>query len=98
MNKIMLFAIYNNIMEEEIAGVLKQNNVEGFSLIENIKGKGVSSGYHMGNAVFPDLNEGIIVVDSEEKIAKLKQDFASLKKKYPSEGMKIFILPVIETI
>ena len=98
MDKLMLIAFYNNILEDEVNNLLKQHKIEGFSIIENVKGKGKSSGFHLGDSVFPDLNNALFVVDSEDKINMLKQGLKGLKERFPQEGMKIFILPVIESI
>ena len=98
MDKLMLIAFYNNILDNEVHKVLKQLGIEGFSLIENVKGKGETSGYHLGDSVFPDLNNTLYVVNSNEKIKELKENLTQLKEKYSEEGMKIFLLPVIESI
>ena len=98
MDKLMLIAFYNNILEDEVNNLLKQHKIEGFSIIENVKGKGKTSGYHLGDSVFPDINNALYVVDSEGKINLLKEGLKGLKEKFPQEGMKIFILPVIESI
>ncbi len=98
MDKLMLLAFYNNIVDEEVEKILKKESIAGFSIIENIKGKGKSSGFHLGDSVFPDLNNAVFIVDTQDKINTLKKEFAGLKEKYPEEGMKIFILPVIEAI
>ncbi|BBB31947.1 conserved hypothetical protein [Thermotomaculum hydrothermale] len=98
MDKVMLLAFFNNILDEEVNKVLKSLNVNGFSIIENVKGKGNTSGYHLGDNVFPDLNNTLIIVDSQKNIERIKSKLVDLKEKYKEEGIKIFILPVLESI
>ncbi len=94
----MLLAVYNNILDEEIEKVLKNSKIDGFTVLENVKGKGKTSGYHLGTNVFPDLNNLLMVVGNESEIEVLKNRLKELKNKYSEEGIKIFVLPVEEII
>lgn len=92
----MLLFFYNEILDEEVENLLKKLNIEGFSKIENVKGKGKTSGYHLGNSIFPDTNNLLIIVGEKEKMDNIKEEFKRLKEKYREEGAKIFVLPVSE--
>ncbi|GEM_PF-1427652 len=92
MGKQLLIVIYNNILEEEINSVISKTKINGYTIIENVKGKGKNSDFHLGTNVFPDLNNMLLIEEEKSKIELLTEEFKKLKEKFISEGLKLITI------
>ncbi|ULQ59067.1 hypothetical protein K7I13_11175 [Brucepastera parasyntrophica] len=90
MKRIEMF--FSQAVEEDILNVLKPiPEAQFFTLIPNVKGRGYSMP-KMGDSVWPEFNEVMIIYCEEEKTATLiAETVEKLRERYPTEGISIFI-------
>jgi len=60
-----------------------------YSLIPNIQGQGFS-GSCLGDEVWPELNDIVILYLEDEKVEALVDHMKSLKKHFPLQGLAMF--------
>ncbi len=98
MLKKMIQLIFDSGLDQQILQILKNLNIQGYTKIANVKGAG-TSGFKFGNSVGPGENNMIITVIEEKQVARLKSQITVFKKNLmEKQGLKLFILPVEESI
>ena len=95
MNKLTMI-IYNEAIETEVMEVLKNCNLENFTKICAVFGKGSSSGAHFGDDIWPGRNNILFVACDSLGSKKLLDCIRNLRKKFSKEGIKAFVLPIEE--
>jgi hypothetical protein len=84
--------IFGQSIEEDIFAALKPiPEAQFFSLIPGVKGKGYSTP-KMGDAVWPEVNELMILYCAEEAVKRIEDAIATVHARYPSEGLAFFVL------
>ena len=94
----MLMIIYNEALDNEIMEILDGCIVKNYTKISQVFGRGTSSGTHLGNDIWPGLNNIIYVACEEPQVRDMLLSIKSLKSKVGHEGIKAFVLPVEESI
>jgi hypothetical protein len=89
MIRIEIFA--NNSVEEDILDALAKEQVgKYYTKIPNVYGVG-SSGPRKGDAIWPEENFSLVIWCEKDEAETIKQAIASLKEKFPDEGIKLFV-------
>jgi hypothetical protein len=84
--------IANHSVEENILEALKDEGVgKYYSKYTNVFGVG-SSGPRMGDAIWPEENFALVVWCEEEEAQGIERATATVKKRFPDEGIKLFKL------
>jgi hypothetical protein len=82
--------IANQSVEENILEALaKEEAGKYYTKIPNIWGVG-TSGPRMGDAVWPEENFALVIWCEEEEARAIARAVASVKEKFPDEGIKMF--------
>jgi hypothetical protein len=82
--------IANHSVEENILEALAQENAgKYYTKYPSILGVG-SAGPRMGDAVWPAENFSIVIWCEEEEARAIQRAIASVKEKFPGEGIKLF--------
>ena len=85
--------IANHSVEENILDALKYEEVgKYYTKYPTIFGVG-SSGPRMGDPVWPEENFALVIWCEEEEARKIGRAVASVKNKFPDEGIKVFGAP-----
>ena len=64
-----VFIPYNQAYKERILDILERMNIRGFTLWDNVQGKGSRTGEpHYGSHAWPTLNAAILTVVPDEKV------------------------------
>ncbi|MCL2180600.1 MAG: hypothetical protein FWB83_05685 [Treponema sp.] len=88
MNRVEIIA--NRSVEENILEALaKEEAGKHYSKIPNLYGVG-ACGPRMGDAVWPEENFALIIWCEDEEAQAIKRAIASVKEKFPGEGIKLF--------
>ena len=91
MNRVEVIA--NRSVEENILDALKHENAgKNYTKYPTVLGEG-SSGPRMGDAVWPEENFIFVFWCDEEETLAIERAVASVKEKFPNEGIKMFSLP-----
>nr|AGS52846.1 hypothetical protein [uncultured bacterium contig00011] len=82
--------IANQSVEENILEALaKEEAGKYYTKFPNIWGVG-TSGPRMGDAVWPEENFALVIWCEEEEAQAIARAVASVKEKFPDEGIKLF--------
>ncbi len=87
----MLMIVYNEVMEDEVMEGLEENKVQGFTLLQNVFGKGATSGTHRGDDIWPGKNSALFVACTQEQASGVLDYVRKLRKTLGHEGVKAFL-------
>ena len=90
----MVMVAYNEAMNDEVMEVLQNCAMKNFTQVKGAFGKGVTSGTHLGNDIWPGLNNILWVVCEEPQAKQMLSCVKQLRKQLGAEGIKAFVLPV----
>jgi hypothetical protein len=87
----MVMICYNEAMDMEVMEALGHCVVKNYTKITNTFGKGTTSGTHLGDDIWPGLNNILYVACSENDSKQLFCCVKELRKQLGHEGIKAFI-------
>ena len=83
---------YNQAYYDEIASILNQNGVKGYTEWNEIKGHGSDTGEpHQGTHAWPTLNNAIISVVDDDRVEGILRDLRKRDEKAPELGLRAFV-------
>lgn len=83
--------IFSQAVEEDVFEGFKEHKIGShYSKISAVTGSGFSSP-KLGDAIWPQLNEMIIVYCKKNEAEKIVDFVKDLRKKYPVEGIACFV-------
>jgi hypothetical protein len=89
---IRLEIVANHSVEENILEALAAENAgKYYTKYPNVYGVG-STGPRMGDAIWPEENFALVIWCEEEEDRRIRRAVASVKERFPDEGIKIFSL------
>jgi len=90
---------YNQAYYDEIASILNQNGVKGYTEWDEIKGHGSLSGEpHMGTHAWPTLNNAIITIVEDNQVDGILSDLSIRDEKAPELGLRAFVWSIEKMI
>ena len=96
-NMKMLMIVYNHSLDDEMIELLKNNEVSGYTKIENVKGEGGSEP-HLGTNVWPATNSVIYCAVPAGQVAAIKKDGKALAAEFKGEGLRLFVWDLVEML
>ena len=86
-----IFIAYNQAYYEEIAALLNDNGVKGFTEWNEIKGHGSETGEaHYGSHAWPTLNNAILTFVPDDKAEGILNQLHEKDLKTPELGLRAF--------
>lgn len=86
-----IFIVFNQVLSEEIIEILNNLEIRGFTKFNNLEGRGTNTGDpHMGSHSWPALNNGILVVLEENRVAPLKSEVEKINQEMEEQGIRLF--------
>lgn len=83
---------YNQAYYDEIAKVLNDHGVKGFTEWNEIKGHGSVTGEpHLGTHAWPTLNNAMVSVMEDECVEGVLADLKARDEKAPELGLRAFV-------
>jgi len=83
---------YNQAYYDEIAAVLNQNGVKGYTEWNEIKGHGSDKGEpHLGTHAWPTLNNALITIVDDDRVEGILRDLKARDEKAPELGLRAFV-------
>ena len=90
-----ILVTYNQAYYDEIAKVLNDNGVKGFTEWNEIKGHGSETGEpHMGTHAWPTLNNAIISIVPDSAVDGILKQLKEKDRKAPELGLRAFFWTV----
>ena len=95
-----IFISFDQAFREQIIAVLNNNHhVRGFTLWEQVQGRGSVKGEpHFGSHAWPTLNNTILTVVSDEKVKPILQDLKDLNATSDKMGLRAFVWNVEDSL
>ncbi|MBR4391299.1 MAG: hypothetical protein IKT08_04230 [Bacteroidales bacterium] len=90
---------YNQAYYDDIALVLNNNGVKGYTEWNEIKGHGSDTGEpHMGTHAWPTLNNAIISMVEDDQVDGILQELHEHDVKAPELGLRAFVWQIEKMI
>lgn len=90
---------YNQAYYDEIAAILNQNGVKGYTEWNEIKGHGSVTGEpHLGTHAWPTLNNAVISVMEDDRVDGALRELQERDKKAPELGLRAFVWSIEKMI
>jgi len=87
-----VFIPYNQTYKERILDMLEKMNIRGFTLWDNVQGKGSETGEpHYGSHAWPTLNAAILTVIPDEKADDLLRKLHEMDQETEHLGLHAYV-------
>jgi len=97
MKAIMI--VYNQAHTEKIEYMLDKLGIKGYSLWENVQGRGTSSGVpHLGTHAWPEINKSVITVVDDEIVDSILNTVKKIDEINDEVGIRAFVWDVLKTV
>jgi nitrogen regulatory protein PII len=92
----MMMIIYNEAVDNEVMETLEGCVMKNYTKVTRVFGRGTSSGTHLGNDIWPGLNNILYVACGEAQVKEMLCGVKNLRNKIGKEGIKAFVWPIEE--
>jgi len=97
MKAIMI--IYNQAHTEKVEYMLDKLGVKGYSLWEDVKGRGSETGVpHLGNHTWPEINKSLLTVVEDDKVDIILEKVKRIDKVNEEVGIRAFVWDVLKSV
>jgi nitrogen regulatory protein PII len=97
MKAIMI--IYNQANTEKIEYMLDKLGINGYSLWENVQGRGTNTGVpHLGTHTWPEINKSVLTVVEDDKVDKVLETVKKIDAINEEVGIRAFVWDVVKTV
>lgn len=90
----MVMIVYNEALDMEVMEVLKNCGLENYTKTTGVYGKGATSGTHMGDDIWPGINNILYIACEEKQAKQIVSCVMNLRKTLGREGIKAFVIPL----
>lgn len=99
MNKdtVMVYIIYDRAIDEEVIEVLGGLEIKYYTKWKDVVGVGRNDP-HLGDHVWPGLNNIIMSVVDDKKEKKLLELIKAVQESFPTVGLRAFVVPVLDMV
>ena len=97
MKAIMI--IYNQAHTEKVDYMLASLNIKGYSMIENVQGRGSNDGVpHLGTHTWPEINSAMYVMVDDDLVDPLLEKVKRIDSINEEVGIRAFVWDIIKTV
>ncbi|NSW94929.1 MAG: hypothetical protein HPY62_09525 [Bacteroidales bacterium] len=91
--------IYNQTHTEKVEYVLDKLGIRGYSLWENVQGRGSDTGVpHLGTHTWPEINKILLTVIEDELVDKLLEKVKKIDSVNKEVGIRAFVWDVMKAV
>ncbi len=91
--------IYNQAHTERVEYLLDKLGVRGYSLWENVQGRGTSKGVpHLGTHAWPEINKSLLAIVDDSIIDALLENVKKIDSINEEVGIRAFVWDVLKTV
>ncbi len=91
------FIAYNQAFVDEVAQILHQLSIRGYTKWEDVKGRGTKTGEpHLGSHAWPSKNMATLCVVDDNIAPILKKRIQALDNDAPEQGLRVFFWDIID--
>lgn len=92
----MVMITYNEAIDDEVMDILSGLSLKNYTKVTKTYGKGTTSGTHLGNDIWPGLNNILYVACKDGEAKSLTGRINDMRKTLGKEGVKAFVMPLDE--
>ncbi len=97
MKAIMI--IYNQAHTEKVEYMLDKLGIQGYSLWENVQGRGTNSGVpHLGTHAWPEINKSVLSVVDDNLVDEVLNTVKKIDAINDEVGIRAFVWDVVKTV
>jgi nitrogen regulatory protein PII len=97
MKAIMI--IYNQAHTEKVEYLLDKLEIKGFSLWENVQGRGTNSGVpHLGTHAWPEINKSVLTIIEDDLVDKVLDIVKRIDAVNDEVGIRAFVWDILKTV
>lgn len=97
MKAIMI--IYNQAHSEKVEYLLDKLGVKGYSLWENVQGRGTKTGVpHLGTHAWPEINKSVLTIVEDDMVDTLLSNVKKIDAINDEVGIRAFVWDVLKTV
>ena len=90
--------IYNQAHTEKVEYMLDKLGVKGYSLWENVQGRGSESGVpHLGTHAWPEINKSLLAIVDDDLVDKILDVVRKIDGVNEEVGIRAFVWDVLRT-
>ncbi len=97
MNK-MIMLVYNEAIDDEVMEILSKCSLSNYTKLIKTYGKGEASGTHLGNDIWPGLNNILYIACKNDEARRLAEEIRVARIALGKEGIKAFTMPLEEMV
>ncbi len=97
MNK-MIMLVYNEAIDDEVMEILSRSALKNYTKLTKTYGKGEASGAHLGNDIWPGLNNILYIACRDDEARRLAEEIRIARITLGKEGIKAFTIPLEEIV
>jgi nitrogen regulatory protein PII len=91
--------IYNQAHSEKIEYMLDKLEIRGYSLWENVQGRGSKTGDpHMGTHAWPEINKSVLAVIEDDLVDTVLDKVKRIDAINNEVGIRAFVWEVLKTV
>jgi hypothetical protein len=94
----MIMLAYNEAVDDEVMEILGKCSLKSYTKLIKTYGKGEMSGTHLGNDVWPGLNNILYIACKDNEAKRLTEEIKVVRKTIGKEGIKAFVMPLEEMV
>jgi len=97
MKAIMM--IYNQAHTERIEYLMDKLGIKGYSLWENVQGRGSSTGVpHLGTHAWPEINKAVLAIVGDDIVDKVLETVKKIDSINEEVGIRAFVWNVEKAV
>jgi len=97
MKAIMI--IYNQAHSEKVEYLLDRLGVKGYSLWENVQGRGTNTGVpHLGTHAWPEINKSILAIVEDNIVDVVLNNVKKIDAINDEVGIRAFVWDVMKSV
>jgi nitrogen regulatory protein PII len=97
MKAIMI--IYNQAQTEKVEYLLDKLGIKGYSLWENVKGRGSNTGVpHLGTHAWPEINKSVLTVVDDEIVDTVLDKVKKIDSINDKVGIRAFVWDIMKMV
>jgi nitrogen regulatory protein PII len=91
--------IFNQAHTEKIEYVLDKLGINGYSLWENVQGRGTNSGDpHLGTHTWPEINKSVLTIIDDDLVDKLLEKIKAIDNINEEVGIRAFVWDILKMV
>ena len=97
MKAIMI--IYNQAHTEKVEYMLDKLLIKGYSLWENVQGRGTSSGVpHLGTHAWPEINKSVLTIVNDDIVDTVLEKVKKIDAINEEVGIRAFVWDIFKMV